>query len=215
MYSTDDTRIRDFFAKPDLDKNYENGIFSIDVSLKNYSNQKKAREITVSILDENKKRVSSWTKTTEIIAEGEEIVNLYGTVLNPLKWTAETPNLYTLLLTLKDEKGNLIETTSSKIGFRKVEINDGQLFINGKKIFLKGVNLHEFNTNNGNVVNEEIMMRNIQLMKELNINAVRTSHYPQSPLWYRLCDKYGIYLVDEANQNHMGWVMVRQRFKFS
>lgn len=204
LYSTDDTRIRDFFAKPDLDKNYENGIFSIDVSLKNYSNQKKAREITVSILDENKKRVSSWTKTTEIIAEGEEIVNLYGTVLNPLKWTAETPNLYTLLLTLKDEKGNLIETTSSKIGFRKVEINDGQLFINGKKIFLKGVNLHEFNTNNGNVVNEEIMMRNIQLMKELNINAVRTSHYPQSPLWYRLCDKYGIYLVDEANLESHG-----------
>ncbi len=128
----------------------------------------------------------------------------FGTVSNPAKWTAETPNLYTLQLTLKDERGNIIESTSSKIGFRKIEITDGQLLVNGKKVMIKGINLHEFNTNTGQVVNEEIMMRNIQLMKELNINAVRTSHYPQPPLWYKLCDQYGIYLVDEANLESHG-----------
>lgn len=199
LYSTADTRIRDFFAHPDLDKNYRHGQFRIELALKNYSEESKKREIEVAILDHNGKSVFKQKKHATIDASNEIEVKLEGGVPNPAKWTAETPNLYTLLLTLKDDRGNLIEATSVKIGFRKVEIKDGQLLVNGERVLLKGVNLHEFNTNNGNVVDKTVMMRNLQLMKELNINAVRTAHYPQPPLWYRLCDKYGIYLVDEAN----------------
>lgn len=204
LYSTDDTRIQDFFAHPDLDDSYRHGQFSIEVELKNYTDQTQNRKLEVSILDKNGKNVFRQTKDTSISASLSEEISLSGRVSNPDKWTAETPNLYTLLLTLKDERGNLIEATSSKIGFRRVEIKDGQLLVNGQKIFLKGVNLHEFNTNKGQVVDKEIMMRNLQLMKELNINAVRTSHYPQQPLWYKLCDEYGIYLVDETNLESHG-----------
>jgi len=133
-----------------------------------------------------------------------EVVNFNGTIKKPLQWTAETPNLYYMLITLRDANNNIVETTSHRIGFRKVEIKDGQLFVNRKKILIKGVNLHEFNTNAGNVVDSATMIRNIQLMKELNINSVRMSHYPQTPLWYRLCDEHGLYLVDEANLESHG-----------
>ena len=204
LYSTADTRILDFFAHPELDKNYRHGEFNMEVMLKNYSEQPQNRVLEVTILDKQGKSVFKKSQRTQIAASKEEEVKISGKVSNPAKWTAETPNLYTLLLTLKDERGNVIETTSNKIGFRTIEIIDGQLLVNGKKVMIKGVNLHEFNTNTGQVVNEEIMMRNLQLMKELNINAVRTSHYPQPPLWYKLCDQYGIYLVDEANLESHG-----------
>ncbi len=204
LYSTAPTRIFDFFAHPDLDENYKNGIFSLDVVLKNYSTQPQDQVVDVAILDKAGKKVFSQSKKAVIPAESTADQAFSGTVSSPLKWTAETPNLYTLLITLKDNNGNVIESTSHKIGFRKIEINDGQLFVNGKKVYFKGVNLHEFNTNTGNVVTPEVMMRNLQLMKELNINAVRTSHYPQDPLWYKLCDEYGLYLVDEANLESHG-----------
>ncbi|EGK02309.1 glycoside hydrolase family 2 TIM barrel-domain containing protein [Dysgonomonas gadei] len=204
LYSTAPTRIEDFFAHPDLDKNYKDGLFSINVKLRNYTSSSVNRKVEVSILGADNKKVFSQTKNTGIEGNNTIDLSLSGTVKSSLKWTAETPNLYTLLITLKDEKNATIESTSHKIGFRKVEIKDGQIFINGKKIYFKGVNLHEFNTNTGQVVNREVMMRNLQLMKELNINAVRTSHYPQPPLWYKLCDEYGIYLVDEANLESHG-----------
>ena len=203
LYSTAETRILDFFAHPDLDRNYKNGVFSVDLKLKNYSNADKKQSVEVSILDKSGKRIFKKLQNVTIPAGNVSELILSGNVSNPLKWTAETPNLYTMLISLK-EGNNIVETTSHKIGFRKIEINDGQLFVNGKKVYFKGVNLHEFNTNHGNVVTEEIMMRNIQLMKELNINAVRTSHYPQQPLWYKLCDEYGLYLVDEANLESHG-----------
>lgn len=204
LYSTAQTRIQDFFAHPDLDKNYKNGIFSIDVKLKNYTDAAQNQTLNITILDKSGKKVFSKSQKTIIPANNTADLNLSDNISNPAKWTAETPNLYTLILTLKDDKNNIIESTSSKIGFRKVEIKDGQLFVNGKKIYIKGVNMHEFNTNTGQVMTREVMIRNLQLMKELNINAVRTSHYPQQPLWYKLCDEYGMYLVDEANLESHG-----------
>lgn len=204
LYSTDETRILDFFAHPDLDKNYKNGLFSIDLSLKNYSDNVKTQKVEVAILDKSEKRVLSKSHLIAIPAGDIAQISLSGSISSPLKWTAETPNLYTLLITLKDGNDKIIESTSTKIGFRKIEIKDGQVFINGKKIYFKGVNLHEFNTNTGQVVTRVEMIRNLQLMKELNINAVRTSHYPQQPLWYKLCDQYGIYLVDETNLESHG-----------
>ncbi|MBK5722062.1 DUF4981 domain-containing protein [Dysgonomonas sp. Marseille-P4677] len=204
LYSTAQTRILDFFAHPDLDKNYKNGVFSLDVKLKNYTNTYQPQTVDVAIVNKEGRKVFSKTQKVSIPAENTSDLSFSGSISNPLKWTAETPNLYTLLITLKDNKGNVIEATSHRIGFRKIEIKDGQLFVNGKKVFFKGVNLHEFNTNTGQVVTRKEMMRNLQLMKELNINAVRTSHYPQQPLWYKLCDEYGIYLVDEANLESHG-----------
>ncbi len=204
LYSTAQTRIFDFFAHPDLDSNYKGGLFDVDIQLKNYNTVPQNQSIEVSLLDKTGKQVFSKSQKVNIPAENILDLTFSGKISSPLKWTAETPNLYTMLLTLKDDNGNVIEATSHKIGFRKIEIKDGQVFVNGKKIYIKGVNLHEFNTEKGQVVTEEIMMRNLQLMKELNINAVRTSHYPQPPLWYKLCDEYGMYLVDEANLESHG-----------
>lgn len=204
LYSTAQTRIFDFFAHPDLDKNYKNGIFSVDITLKNYTDNLQNNSVEVSLLDKSGKKIFSRNQKSGIPANGTADITVSGNVSNPLKWTAETPNLYTMLITLKDGNGRIVESTSHKIGFRKIEITDGQLFVNGKKVFFKGVNLHEFNTHTGQVVTRKEMMRNLQLMKELNINAVRTSHYPQQPLWYKLCDEYGIYLVDEANLESHG-----------
>jgi len=204
LYSTAETRISDFFAHPDLDTNYKNGLFSLDVEVKNYSGENKNRSVEVAILDKTGKKVFNKSQKVSILANGVQETIFKGTVSNPQKWTAETPDLYTMLVTLKDEKNNIIEITSHKIGFRKIEIKDGQVFINGKKVYFKGVNMHEYNYKTGQVATRESMMRNLQLMKELNINAVRTSHYPQPPLWYKLCDEYGMYLVDEANQESHG-----------
>lgn len=205
LYSTAQTRIQDFFAHPDLDAKYKNGLFSLDVTLKNYAANSQSQVLDISLLDKTGKKVFRKSQKVIIPANGIFDVNIPETnVSSPLKWTAETPDLYTMLLTLKDEKGNIVESTSHKIGFRKIEIKDGQLFVNGKKVFFKGVNIHEFNPKTGNVVDRDIMMRNLQLMKELNINAVRTSHYPQPTLWYKLCDEYGMYLVDEANLESHG-----------
>jgi len=203
LYSTAQTRILDFFAHPDLDSNYRNGMLGLDLKLKNYTGVDEKQRIEIAVLDKNGKKVLGKSQQVTIPANNVVDLSFNERISNPLKWTAETPNLYTLLITLK--KGNgVVESTSHKIGFRKIEIKDGQLLVNGKKVFFKGVNLHEFDTNRGNVVDREIMIRNLQLMKELNINAVRTSHYPQPPLWYKLCDEYGMYLVDEANLESHG-----------
>lgn len=199
LYSTAQTRILDFFAHPDLDKNYKNGFFSANIKLKNYTNNNENQSIEVSLLDQKNKKIYSKSENISIPSNGISDIIMKGTISNPLKWSAEIPNLYTLLITLKDTKNNIVEVTSHKIGFRKIEIKDGQVFVNGKKVYFKGVNLHEFNYKTGQVVDREVMLRNIQLMKELNINAVRTAHYLQPPLWNQLCDEYGFYLVDEAN----------------
>lgn len=204
LYSTAQTRILDFFAHPDLDVNYKTGLFSIDVKLKNYGTSHQIQNVEVKLLDNTGKNILEVKQRVDIPAQGEKEVALDGKIKNVSKWTAETPNLYSMLITLRNERGDVVEVTSHKIGFRKIELKDGQVLINGQKVYFKGVNLHEFNTKTGQVVDSLTMLRNIQLMKELNINAVRTSHYPQPPLWYRLCDEYGLYLVDEANLESHG-----------
>ena len=134
------------------------------------------------------------------IAPGaESIVKMKATVNNPLKWSAEKPDLYTVVLTLKNSDGKILETESCKYGFRKVEIKNGQLLVNGVAILIKGVNRHEHDPDTGHYVTKASMMQDIQLMKRFNINTVRTSHYPNTPLWYELCDRYGLYIIDEAN----------------
>jgi beta-galactosidase len=124
---------------------------------------------------------------------------LEAKINNPKKWTAESPNLYTLVLTLNDESGNVIEADSCQIGFRKIEIRDGKFLVNGRPIRLRGVNRHEIDPDTGHAISEARMIQDITLMKQANINSVRTCHYPDDPRWYDLCDRYGIYVLDEAN----------------
>jgi len=125
--------------------------------------------------------------------------DLSATVKNPKLWSAEFPNLYTLVLTLKDDKGTVVESRSNKIGFRDVKIQDGELLVNGESMLLYGVNRHDHSQTGGKVVSDQEMLTDILLLKQFNFNSVRTSHYPNSPKWLDLCDQYGLYLIDEAN----------------
>jgi beta-galactosidase len=124
---------------------------------------------------------------------------LTGKLESPKLWTAETPSLYRLVLSLRDAGGNIVETTGTNVGFREVRIEDGKLLVNGRPVRLRGVNRHETDPTHGHAITEERMIQDIKLMKQANINAVRTSHYPNQPRWYELCDEYGLYVIDEAN----------------
>ena len=204
LYSTDNIRIRDFFVKSNLDVSYKNGLFSLDISVKNFlKNQEKVR-MEIQLLDATGKQILKASKQTTAPSGQEVIIPFSAKVTSPNLWSNETPYLYTLLLTLKDGNGKTLEVTSCKTGFRKVEIKNAQLLVNGKPILVRGVNMHEHHPITGHVQTEEMMRKDIALMKQHNINAVRTSHYPQSALWYKLCDEYGLFLVDEANQESHG-----------
>ncbi|WP_294072765.1 glycoside hydrolase family 2 TIM barrel-domain containing protein, partial [Proteiniphilum sp. UBA1028] len=124
---------------------------------------------------------------------------LSAKVKNPEKWSAETPYLYTLVLSLNDSTGRVVEQASTRVGFRSVEIENGRFLVNGKPVRFRGVNRHEHDPVTAKVMSEEGMIRDIVLMKQANINAVRTAHYPDVPRWYELCDEYGLYVMDEAN----------------
>ncbi|MDY3918920.1 MAG: glycoside hydrolase family 2 TIM barrel-domain containing protein [Candidatus Limivivens sp.] len=134
-----------------------------------------------------------------ILANTIRTVYLEAKVRNPKLWSAETPNLYRLFLILKDERGRVVDVAVKKIGFREIRVENGAVCINGRPIKLKGVNLHEFHPDRGQFVTREDMVRDICLMKQNNLNAVRCSHYPHTPLWYELCDEYGLYVMDECN----------------
>lgn len=198
LYSTAKTRILDFFAKGDLDSKYKDGLFSVDVTLQNLGSATFGGSLEAQLYSPAGKEVYKASQPVSL-AGGKTDADFAKTLKNVSKWSAETPALYTLVLTLRDADGKTVEATSARIGFRKVEVRNSQLLVNGKAIEVHGVNLHEHHPLTGHVVDRETMMRDIRTMKLHNINAVRTSHYPQSPLWYDLCDEYGLFLVDEAN----------------
>ena len=154
---------------------------------------KGVRNVRVAVIDKNGNQVA-YREGTPV--KGEAVLN--GTVQNPSLWSAEIPNLYTLKVTASDKK-DVVESTSIDFGFRTVEIKGGQLLVNGQPVLIKGADRHEMNADKGYVVSEADMFNDIRIMKELNMNAVRTCHYPNDPRWYALCDKYGLYVVDEGN----------------
>lgn len=199
LYSTDQVRVADFFAKPQLDKNYKHADLTVEIKVENFSKQTRKTIIEVEVLDATAKTIAKSSSKVQLTQNGKTPITIKQKVKNPALWSAETPYLYTLLIRLADEKNQTIEYISHRIGFRSVEIKDGVLLVNGKYVLLKGVNLHEHHPVNGHVVDRETMIKDLKLMKQFNINAVRTSHYPQQELWYKLCDEYGIYLVNEAN----------------
>ncbi|MFB6341326.1 glycoside hydrolase family 2 TIM barrel-domain containing protein [Saccharicrinis sp. FJH62] len=198
--------IRDFFAKPGLDAQYTNGIFFLDVDVDNLQRRSAYRyKLSYEVKDANGISVLEGEKDVTVKRKQSITTTFNGTVKNVKQWSAEIPNLYTLNIVLKNPKSEVLEAVSTKIGFRTSEIKGGQLLVNGKPILLKGVNRHEHDMVYGHVVDKETMIKDIQLMKENNFNAVRTSHYPNDPLWYKLCDKYGIYLYDEADLETHGF----------
>ena len=201
LYALPKLTVWDFFLKGDLDAQYKNGLFSADVDLRKFAgNFANDGFLTVELLDKNGKKVFTQKKNYNVDKDSFQTISFSGKINNPLKWSAETPDLYDCIITNSNGKGIVTATyTGAKIGFRKIEIKNAQLLVNGVATYVHGVNRHEHDDINGHVPNPELMLKDIQLMKQYNINAVRCSHYPNDPLWYKLCDKYGLYLVDEAN----------------
>lgn len=186
LYTRNKKRIEDLRITPDLDAQYQDGSLHIELSLKDNCN------VTLELFDaENKLVTASEVKGTKKVVE---TLN----VKKPNKWTAETPYLYTLYATSK-EKGQITEVIPVKVGFRKKELKNAQILVNGQPVLIKGANRHELDPDGGYVVSRERMIQDIQIMKKFNLNAVRTCHYPDDPFFYELCDKYGIYMVAEAN----------------
>ncbi|MEN8186921.1 MAG: glycoside hydrolase family 2 TIM barrel-domain containing protein [Bacteroidota bacterium] len=201
IYSTPKVRIRDYFVHTDLDPEYKNGLFSINVDLKNQVEKLKSGNYSIEykIFDENRNIVAGDSQEAIINKKKEISISFSKEIDKPKKWTAETPNIYSLVVILKNSKGKIVETVSSKIGFRKIELIDTIFHINGVPVLIKGVNRHEHDQYNGHVISEEAMIKEIELMKQFNINAVRTSHYPTSERFLELCDEYGLYVTNEAN----------------
>lgn len=186
LYARDKKRIEDIRVTPDLDAGYKNGSLNVTVSLKGSGNT------VLELLDAAGNRVA----TATVRGNGTAVMNLD----NPHKWTAETPYLYTLRATLQGSS----EVIPVKVGFRKIELRNSQLLVNGQSVLFKGANRHELDPDDGYVVSRERMIQDIQIMKRFNLNAVRTCHYPDNNLWYDLCDQYGIYVVAEANVESHG-----------
>lgn len=181
LFARDKKRIADIRVTPDLENNYTDGILNIDLSLTANA------PVDLILKDAAGNTVANATASKS----GRTVMK----VNNPLKWTAETPNLYTLTASMKGSD----EVIPVNVGFRKIELTGKQILVNGKPVLFKGANRHELDPDGGYVVSPERMLQDIELMKKLNINAVRTCHYPDDPLWYDLCNKYGIYVVAEAN----------------
>ncbi|HUU83536.1 MAG TPA: glycoside hydrolase family 2 TIM barrel-domain containing protein [Phycisphaerae bacterium] len=204
LFSTPVVRLRDFFARCDLDEEYRDATLHVTASVRNYTGRAAgAHSVAVTLLDERGKPVGEGPlmsgRVAEIAPRTDGVVEMQARVVNPAKWTAETPNLYVLLLELSDAEGRVVEVERCNFGFREVELKGGQLLVNGRAILLKGVNRHEHDPDHGRAIPLSRMVQDVKLLKQNNINAVRTSHYPDDPKWYDLCDRYGIYLVDEAN----------------
>jgi len=197
IYAQPKVRLKDFEVTSILDGAYKDGILELAIDLENHLPKEQRSEITYTLYDANDHKISSTSKKLNI--SNLETVNFKTTIPDVKPWSAEHPNLYTLGISLKDKRGKTLEATSRKIGFRSVEIKNGLLLINGQRITLKGVNTQETDPETGHVMSEAMIMKDIQLWKENNINAVRLSHYPRGRRFYELCDIYGLYVVDEAN----------------
>jgi len=201
LWAAPKVRIRDFWADAGLTSDYKDGRLKVAVDLKNKAAGLRSGSLSVEmkLLDAAGSAVASETKPVDMNGREAAALVFEKPVPSPKKWTAETPDLYPLLLSLKDKGGKVLQVLGCKVGFRSVEITDGQLLLNGEHILLKGVNRHEHDPYTAHVISEESMVKDVRLMKQFNLNAVRTCHYPDDPRWYELCDEYGIYLIDEAN----------------
>lgn len=208
LYSTPKLDIRDFKAIATLDKTYKNGLLSLSAEINNYKIDKKtnhSRPDTFAVALEltDPKGETVYQEENEgiksVLGNYKSTVTFNTEIRDVLAWTAETPALYTLFITLKNKKGEVLEVIPQRIGFRSVELTGNNFLVNGKRVFFKGVNRHEHNATQGHTLSHADMRKDMEMMKKLNVNSVRHSHYPPDPYWMELCDEYGLYVVDEAN----------------
>jgi beta-galactosidase len=209
LFSTPAVHIADFGVRTDLDDDYRDATLLVRPRLRAFDGAKpEGWTVEAQLFDPEQRPVLA----TPLRKDAKAILNesypqsgtnpwglLEARVASPREWSAETPVLYTLVLSLKDAGGALVETESARVGFREVEIKNGRFLLNGRPIRLYGVDRHEHDPDTGQAIPYERMLQDVELLKRSNINAVRTSHYPNDPKWYDLCDRYGIYLIDEAN----------------
>jgi beta-galactosidase len=193
LYSRPKVHLSDFYSNTNLDDSYKNGIFKGTFYISNPTSKNLSKTISIEILD-TKNSLFTTSETIEIQANSTKEFNA-NTIIDHVKsWSAEIPNLYTLKISFDNN-----QFITKHIGFKRVEIKNSQVLINGKAIYFKGVNRHETDPFTGHVVSRISMEKDIKLMKQNNINAVRSSHYPNDPYWLDLCDTYGLYVIDEAN----------------
>ena len=215
LYSTADLHIQDFFVRSDLDAHYKDAELLATVKVSNHQMARATDySVEMSLYDADGKIVGQ-QKLAEARPHKDRgdgaggiqtVLHMKAQVQNPRKWSAEDPYLYTVVLTLRDKDGNVIETTGSKFGFREIDLSDQGFFVNGKYVLIKGVNRHEIDVEHGKTLSVEGMIQDAELMKQHNINAVRTSHNPNDPRWYDICDQYGIYVMDEVLESGDFWI---------
>jgi len=208
LYKVNQAWLRDFKVMATLDDTFTNGSLKVDAMLNNVGATPAVAEVRMELLDADKMMVadSGW-KRHDGIAAGASVTESFSAEIPEVKaWTAETPNLYTLLVSVKNAAGEVVSVDRQQVGFRKVAIGgEGQFLINGKEVIFKGVNRHETHPDHGRAVPLSVMEEDVKLMKRLNINVVRTSHYPNHPFFYELCNRHGIYMIDEANIESHGY----------
>ncbi|RDW20713.1 glycoside hydrolase family 2 TIM barrel-domain containing protein [Oceanobacillus chungangensis] len=207
--------INDFFVMTTLDENYENAVLEINTVIHSQLDNLEKYNLEFRLLDTLHQEVDKAYQELQLsdMREIEKTINI--PVSNPNKWTAETPYLYHLLITLMDENGEVIEVIPTKVGFRQVELKDGLIKVNGMPIMFKGVNRHEHHPDLGRAVPIDWMEKDIKLMKQNNINAVRTAHYPDNPRFYDFCDEYGLYVIDETDIECHGFVLTGNAHQLS
>jgi len=212
LWSAGPFHIRDLEVRPEFDAQYTDARLRIDAQVRNGSAAARSVSVRAALLDGLGMEVARATANLEATPAGQTAsVSMTQAIASPKKWSAESPYLYTLLISLLDDRGQVVEVIPQRVGFRSVEMKGGQLLVNGRAILIKGTNRHEHDADTGHYTTVEQMLRDVRLMKRYNLNAVRTSHYPNSPAWYDLCDKYGLYVIDEANiESHgMGYEPAR------
>lgn len=202
IYATPKTHINDIFVRTDLDSEYRNALLRLDLKIKGDING------TIDFVLKDKENIEVLKSCDNNLTEN---MSMTFPVDNVNLWSAESPYLYKLYCIIKDSKGDILEIVPQKVGFRKFEMKNKVMMINGKRMIFKGINRHEFNCNKGRAITKEDMLWDIKFLKQYNINAVRTSHYPNQSYWYELCDEYGIYLMDETNlETHGSWQKMGQ-----
>lgn len=207
LYATNKLNIRDTKIVATLDDSYTNGLLNVNIEVDNYKWEKgyhsKADSFIVEMqLQDATGNIVYTDKTTDyktVLGKYKTNMEFKTTIPQVKSWNAEIPYLYTLYISLKNKNGDVLEVVPQRIGFKKIEIKGTDFLVNGKRVLLKGVNRHEHHPRNGHTLSKEDMQKDMEMMKKLNINAVRHSHYPPDPYWMELCDEYGLYVVNEAN----------------
>lgn len=197
LYATPQTRIQDFHANTELNGSYLDGELALDVEIDNQQKQE-GLLLTYQVLDQQNKVVAQGNSALDP-SQSSQSLSFAATIPQVAPWSAESPNLYKLRLALEKVEGELVQVVWQRVGFRTSELKNGNVLINGKPVLFKGVNRHEHDPTTGHALSRESMREDMALLKQYNINAVRTAHYPNDPYWYELADEYGMYVVDEAN----------------